>query len=109
MRRGAGVTGMAMLAFVLAGCTRTAAITEVVLLDGATETMIVSVDTCNANPRLAVVEGEQAITLAVQADQQSWGSDDCADSINVELDAPLGDRRVIDGATGEELAVVGRR
>lgn len=108
VRRGVRVAGLAAMAFILAACTRTATITEVVLLEGDTQTLTVSVNTCNAHPRVAVVEGEQVITLAVQADPQPVGADDCADSISVELGAPLGDRRVIDGATGEELAVVGR-
>lgn len=108
MRRGAQGVSVAVAALILAACTRTAPIVEVMLPEGDPQTLIVGVNTCNADPRVAVVEGEQSITLTVRADRQPFGSDDCADSLSVPLEEPLGDRRVVDDVTGEELAVVGR-
>lgn len=108
MRRGTSGVSVAVAALILAACTRTATIVEVVLPDGASQTLVVGVDTCNADPRVAVVEDGQSITLTVRADRHPFGSDDCADSVSVPLDEPLGDRHVLDGVTGDELGVVGR-
>lgn len=78
------------------------------MLDGATGMLTVGVNTCNASPRAAVMETDRQISITVRSDRQPLGSDDCADSIDIELDEPLGDRRVIDGASGDELVVIGR-
>ncbi|MFI8633595.1 hypothetical protein ACIGEP_13465 [Microbacterium sp. NPDC077663] len=40
------------------------------------------------------------MTITVTATKRSQG-DACLDDVRVELDQPLGDRQVIDGATGK--------
>lgn len=59
----------------------------------------VSVDTCQGDPVAAVEENDQTVTITVTSTKRS-PSDACLDHIRVELDRPLGDRQVIDGATG---------
>lgn len=108
MRRSTRVASIVLIAVAATACSKATPVTEVALLDGASRTLTVSVNTCNANPRAAVVEGEQQITITVEADRQPLGLDDCADSIAIELEEPLGDRRVIDGTSGQELPVTGR-
>lgn len=50
-----------------------------------------------------VEETESRVELEAVADVSS--QDDCADGATVCLDAPLGDRALIDGTTGDEVRV----
>lgn len=60
----------------------------------------VSVGTCHGDPAATVEEDDRTVKITVTSTKRSPG-DDCLDSLQVELDRPLGDRQVIDGATGE--------
>lgn len=62
------------------------------------------VDSCNADVSTDVVESadEVVVTVTVRNDTQ----DDCADLAVVELDEPLADRAVVDGARGEPVPVL---
>lgn len=57
------------------------------------------VGTCNGEPEADVVETDAEVTITVVATRRSPG-DGCQDSLTVTLAAPLGDRGLIDGATG---------
>jgi hypothetical protein len=63
-------------------------------------TLAVNLNVCNAPHNEATVdETAEAVTITVVTDGPR-GGDDCSDGITVALDAPLGDRAVIDGSTG---------
>lgn len=58
----------------------------------------VSLDTCNADVSVEVEEHEDRVV--VRATHHDWyryltGSDDCADGVAVDLDAPLGSRALV--------------
>lgn len=57
------------------------------------------VGTCNGEPEADVIETDVDVTITVVATRRDPG-DGCQDSLTVDLAAPLGDREVIDGATG---------
>lgn len=57
------------------------------------------VDTCDGDPEPEVVETEADVTVTVVSTRRDLG-DGCQDAVEVTLEAPLGDRSVIDGATG---------
>jgi hypothetical protein len=72
---------------------------------GATQVLALTVTSCNAEVSAELVETATSVRVAVE----SKGGDrpaDCADGIEVRLDRPLGDRRVIDEHTGNVVAVV---
>lgn len=108
MQGRARIVSTILVAVAATACMRTPTVTEVALLDGATRTLTVAVNTCNATPRAAVTETDQVVSISVRSDRPPFGSDDCADSIDIELEEPLGERRVVDGTSGDELAVIGR-
>ncbi|WP_062466453.1 hypothetical protein [Demequina maris] len=62
----------------------------------------VNVHTCDGDPAAEAVEGEDTVTVTVTSTDSGWGPACVEDSLKVELDAPLDDRTVIDGVTGEE-------
>jgi hypothetical protein len=62
------------------------------------------IDTCNADLSADVEETAEEVRIRVHAENDT--TDDCADSLQVTLDDALGNRRVIDDRTGEELRVV---
>lgn len=67
-------------------------------------TVSVEVQSCNGEPE--VVEAERTATeirIEVVATTYPEG-DDCQDSIEIDLDEPLGSRAVVDATTGERLA-----
>lgn len=70
----------------------------------ASTTLEVGVDTCNADPEVTAEESATEVRLSVEV-EQSETSGDCRDSVDVELEAPLGDRQVIDDATGDVVDV----
>ncbi|WP_296668067.1 hypothetical protein [Demequina sp.] len=101
------------LAIALAGCglryesesTGSQPIHEVRLT--APSTLEVTSPSCNGDPSVDVEEAEDAVVLDLQATVRNPG-DACLDVVVVELDAPLGDRSVIDRATDAELDVLDR-
>lgn len=66
------------------------------------------VNTCNKNPQAEVVatEAEVRIAIVFETREGDTGSGDCADSVKIVLDEPLGSRTVIDDATGEEVKIL---
>lgn len=65
----------------------------------------VGVDTCNQDPQVTVVETEDEVRLSSNETLPRGAGDDCLDNDIVTLDVPLGDRTVIDEATGDEVRV----
>ena len=65
----------------------------------------VSVSTCNAEPAVSAAESSSEVRLTVRARQGRTGPE-CRDYALVRLDAPLGDRTVVDAASGEALEVL---
>ncbi|MDJ1114931.1 hypothetical protein [Microbacterium dauci] len=61
---------------------------------------VVLIGTCPGDPVATVEEDDETVTIAVTSTLRSPG-DACLDSLEIPLDQPLGDRDVIDGATGE--------
>ncbi len=63
-------------------------------------------DSCNARLQVTVAETADVVTVVavdLDAPAPELASPDCADGGIVELDAPLGDRQLIDGATGDAI------
>ena len=93
---------VAALALVLAGCSTNPEITEVYLRsDGVT--IEVGVNTCNADLNAVVVESDTTVKMTITAENDT--TDDCADSIAITLDQPMGDRQLINGSTGDVVDV----
>lgn len=70
----------------------------------------VVLDTCNADVSVEVDEYDDRVVL--RATHHDWyryllGSDDCQDLVRVDLERPLGDRRVTD-SSGDEVVVTQR-
>jgi hypothetical protein len=66
--------------------------------------LAVGLDSCNAEPVVEIVEQTaERVVLAAVAERNAGG--DCADVVSVTLDDPLGDRRLIDGSTGDDVIV----
>lgn len=63
----------------------------------------VSVGTCNQDPRVTAVETAEEVRLSSNEKLPRGGSNDCQDFDLVTLSAPLGDRPVVDEATGKEV------
>lgn len=66
-------------------------------------TLSLAVGTCNADLTVKTEESATQVTVTVTARDDT--SDDCLDGVVVHLDRPLGDRRLVDGATGEAVAI----
>jgi hypothetical protein len=59
------------------------------------------IDTCNGEPETDVVETAEDVTITVVSTKRDPGNA-CQDPVTVTLAAPLGDRPLIDGSTGDE-------
>jgi len=69
----------------------------------------VILDTCNAEVSVDVDEYDDRVVI--RGTHHDWyrylvGSDDCQDVVRVELERPLGDRRVMNSSGGDEIAVI---
>ena len=65
---------------------------------------------CNQNPHVKVHETATTVTLTAARDRSFCGGvGDCQDIVEFRLDEPLGDRRLIDGDTGEQLGLLPSR
>ncbi len=72
------------------------------LSDGTT--LDVAVQSCNGDPELAELE-ETETEVRIQVVATTYrDTDDCLDSIQIKLTAPVGDRAVIDVTTGNRLS-----
>lgn len=74
--------------------------------DAASTELVVSIDSCNQHPKVEADETPTEVRLRVTADAET--GDDCIDIRTVTLNVPLGDRKVIDGASGDNLEVRSR-
>lgn len=80
--------------------------TEVYLVDDRTLQM--NVASCNGDPELTALEeteGEVRLEVTSTVAAPGWASQDCLDGIEVTLDAPLGDRTLVDITTGNVVDV----
>jgi hypothetical protein len=65
----------------------------------------IEVPSCNGNPEVTDLDqADDAVTVEVTTTTRREG-DDCLDAVTIDLDEPLGDRHLIDGKSGDELAV----
>ena len=64
--------------------------------------VLLAVKACGEGPyRVQVEESVDVVRITVRRQHGRGGSgDDCADGVDVQLDGPLDDRLVVDGATG---------
>jgi hypothetical protein len=87
---------------------RTTAVGDAFFHDPAT--FEVTVNSCNGDPQLVDLDES---TDEVRIRVVSWhpghfdGADDCLDQLEVTLTEPLGDRRLVDASSGEEVKVDG--
>lgn len=67
--------------------------------------MDLTVASCNERPAIRVSETDERVTLTAIIDRRSPRGDmaGCLDGTAASLDAPLGDRELIDGNTGEPI------
>lgn len=74
------------------------------LVDAEGIILEMEVGSCGASHRIDIDESDTRVEILVSAGRQDPG--DCADGVRVTLDAPLGDRLLIDLSDGEEVEVV---
>lgn len=103
--RGATVAAGIVLLVLLAGCMPTdpseqRGVQPIVGWANGGDIQSVTVGTCHGDPIATVDEDDRTVTITVTSTKRSPG-DSCLDALQVPLDRPLGDRAVIDGATGE--------
>jgi hypothetical protein len=89
--RGTRWAGAALSGVILSACSANADILEASIQSGD-RTLNLIVDTCNADLTTKVEESRSRVVVTVKARNDT--SDDCADSVVVHLDQPLGDRRL---------------
>lgn len=96
-----GVLAIGLVVLVTA-CATNPEINEVYLQsDGVT--IEFGIDSCNADLDALVVESEATVEVTITATSDT--PDDCADSIIIMLNEPLGDRQLLNGSTGDVLDV----
>lgn len=67
-----------------------------------------TVGSCNGEPEVTVLEQsdtEVRIEVTSTTPAPGWPGEDCLDGLELTLDAPLGDRALVDVTTGEAVAV----
>ncbi|QKE84618.1 hypothetical protein [Arthrobacter sp. NEB 688] len=64
-----------------------------------------AVESCNQSPRVEVVETESQVSVSAFIRRPGLldGRGDCLDLVRVTLDSELGDRTVVDTASGRQL------
>ncbi len=102
---------MAIATFCLVGCSQRGEIAVSLWDETSPEStsLLLDVPACDSSPELQVVETEVEVIVTVTADKNSGCSTSCADSVTVELQEPLGDRKVIDSSTGKEVPKFGNK
>lgn len=63
-----------------------------------------AVGTCGLEHRASVEEGDDVVEVLVQH-RRTGDRNDCVELVTVQLDAPLGDRRVVDRSDGVSIPV----
>ena len=98
------IAGVALVGVPSACSSRTGVEIQEVRLENEGATLVFQVNTCNEDStELSIVESDDEI-IATATTRTGYGCgarDDCSDPRTVELDAPLGDRRVVDGDGNE--------
>jgi Domain of unknown function (DUF4352) len=108
----AGAVGIATIAAVLVLMAACVAVSDddvrIGDVSGEPSSRVLSfgINTCNADLSAVVEETAEEVRIRVHAENDT--TDDCGDSMRLTLDADLGNRRVIDDRTGEELRVSSR-
>lgn len=96
------------LGFAVASCS-TAVDAVDVAASGDGETLHVAFASCNADLSVIVEESDDAIRVGAtraRDPDRLLGGQDCLDGRTVRLEAPIGDRAVVDAHSGEALEVV---
>lgn len=100
LRSAAGSVAVAALAVGVSGCRADANVVEVLATDEP-DVLDVIVDTCNADLDVSVAEAADEVVVEVRNNDRTLfatGGDDCLDAVRIDLDEPLGDRRLrVDG------------
>jgi hypothetical protein len=75
--------------------------------DAGSSVLEFGVASCNVDPRVEVEESTTTVTVTAYVERPGIldGRDDCRDAARVALSSPLGTRVVVDGSSGEVLAV----
>ncbi len=93
-----GVLAVLGSVLLLAGCAFHPEISPQAGLGPDGITLEFGVDTCNADLEASVVESAATVEVTIVARDDT--TNDCRDTLTVVLDYPLGDRELVDGATG---------
>jgi hypothetical protein len=68
--------------------------------------LVLSVDSCNGDPSVSVLEENDRVRIAAVASSTPFGGgDDCLDIVEVRLQRPLEDRAVVDAHSGDVVSV----
>ena len=100
--RGRLAAAAPLLVFLLAGCSDPPAVGSVRGDPDSTE-LEMSVESCNGDPVVTAEESPTQVRLSVEGGDTP---DDCLDSARVTLEAPLGNRTVVDEGTGKAVEVL---
>lgn len=66
------------------------------------------VNTCGGHPELDLLREQTQVVVVAVVSTRTFGGPggmDCQDLVEVQLQEPLGDRRLVDATTGDEIAV----
>jgi hypothetical protein len=100
LRSAAGSVAVAALVVVVSGCRADANVVEILATDEP-DVLDVIVDTCNADLDVDVAEDADEVAVEVRNNDRELfaaGGDDCQDAVRIDLDEPLGERRLrVDG------------
>ena len=95
---------LCLVALVVTACSN-----DVPIIDAAASgdgtTLFVSFNSCNAELGFDIEEGDDQVVVTAMHLRPPQVGEDCADGHTVVLDAPLGDRQLVDGATGAVVDV----
>lgn len=70
--------------------------------------LVLGLESCNADHRWTIEETPERVTVTVWDDDAPLvrtSGDDCLDALDVELAAPIGERTLVDGSSGEVVSV----
>lgn len=90
------------LLILLAACSSTAQIFEAYVTEDGRELQL-GVNSCNADLKVEVREDEERVAIRVTVRNDTM--DDCMDGVTVALEEPLGERELVDAATGQAVPV----
>ena len=98
------VGGLLIAAAALTACSgRQAVAIDDVVLSGDAQTISFTTGTCDRNEAASVEETARTVTIHATADRAFDGGEDCDAILSVTLREPLGQRLVVDAASGERV------